>query len=62
MNDKEKYKLIPIEDYTHINRNGHPCSYSWKYKLIKREEKLGIKAPFEWVKTQTNTFVKVKEQ
>jgi len=58
--DKEKYKLIPIEDYVHLNRNGFPCTNGWKYKLIQREERTGQKAPFEWEKKQNNTFVKVK--
>jgi hypothetical protein len=58
--DNQNYKLIPIEEYEHTNRNGFPCTNGWKYKLIQREEKTGHKAPFEWVKSQTKTFVKVK--
>ena len=59
-NENKDYKLIHIEEYTHLNRNGFPCTRGWKYKLVRREENGGEKAPFEWEKTQNNTFVKVK--
>lgn len=57
---ENKEKEIPIEDYEHCNRNGFPCTLSWKYRLIKIEEQGGTKAPFKWVKRQTKTFVIVK--
>ena len=41
-------KLIPIEDYVHLNRNGFSCSLSYKYRLVRKELNGGEKAPFEF--------------
>jgi len=57
MAKKETKKLIPIEDYEHLNRNGFPCSLSYKYRLVRKELNGGYKAPFDFELKENKTFV-----
>lgn len=59
-NEVKGRKVIPIEDYVHLNRSGFPCSLQYKYRLIKKYEK-GIAGhpPFDYMKSKNKIFILV---
>lgn len=48
---------VPIAEYVHLNKRGFPCSKSWKWRLVKKEQSTGEKAPFEWVAKYNSIYV-----
>ena len=56
-----KQRLMPIENYIHLNRKGLPCSLKWKYELVRKEREGGKIAPFEWRIFKEKTYIVIND-